>query len=480
MKRLCFVLLALVFLSPSLRAEHPASVSIPIGFARIRVPANERVLAAIPFHSIDEPVESGTGDGIQGTTNAADRSMILGWDSDSQRYIGISVDPADDGSDEAAGDRSEPTPALLPGQGFWLQNTSDDDHDVYLWGQVVLDSSIAMELVPGFNLIAYPYTAARTVDGAAAADEGTLESILGTLPTNRLFRFAGNKYWSATTPERGSAPVWQSATDTGEVVRLDIASGYFYRRTERGTATWKEQRPYEDLFPTDSRMGILSLATDWSGDMTLTIKPSGDAGESLDIFYQDLTPDGGFSATSGWDFAALGIPVNGAETVVWTDSGSHTRPRPSSTFGRCYMVSRADVDADDNGTADGREMFLLGAPDGGSGIPGSGDGDSGGIGDTDTTGPVRLEGSNRVVRADSALPGRTVYVSKCRGRDAFSGRQRRAMLFDGPKKTVRGGMQAVCPGDTLIIEEGNYREDLNISGRAVSVRIRGSVNLSGK
>jgi hypothetical protein len=82
-------------------------------------------------------------------------------------------------------------------------------------------------------------------------------------------------------------------------------------------------------------------------------------------------------------------------------------------------------------------------------------------------------------RPPSVLRPRFIYVDQARGNDACSGRASLILGSDGPKKTVKSGLSAATAGDTLVIKEGNYGEDLNIAGRNMSVRIEGKVNLSG-
>jgi hypothetical protein len=92
-------------------------------------------------------------------------------------------------------------------------------------------------------------------------------------------------------------------------------------------------------------------------------------------------------------------------------------------------------------------------------------------------------GTNQVSvlrRPPSVLRSRFIYVDKARGNDTCSGRASLILGSDGPKKTIQAGLSAATAGDTLIIKEGNYGEDLNIAGRKMSVRIKGRVDISGR
>ncbi len=73
----------------------------------------------------------------------------------------------------------------------------------------------------------------------------------------------------------------------------------------------------------------------------------------------------------------------------------------------------------------------------------------------------------------------TVYVHQKEGNDSWSGRAAFAKgMLKGPKKSVRGGLNMIQSGDTLIICEGLYAEGLDLQGKNIRVRIRGAVKLT--
>jgi len=436
------------------------SFGAPVGYLRLRVPAGKRVLAAVPFLPID------AADGC--ATNAPAGVSVLRWDARVQAYSAGGEGTAED-ADAAP---------LLPGDGMWLENKGSEDADVLLWGRVVMLPTVDIGLVPGFNAIGYPYSASITVYGSGLAAAG----VGGGPESDVLSRYAADGSWHTAVGQAEAGYAWEGAGSTGEVASLEMGAGYFYRRQSDSVRTWREERPYAALFPTNAEPPAVVGLTPTTGDgVRLEIMTSGEPGEKLDVLYQDFTPTRGFSASSRWDFAALDIPVNGADLIGWTDTGSHSRPAPGRTFGRCYLVARSDAagDADGSGIPDARELFLLNRPAGGN-PSGEADGDGDATEDGGEAGSDGPSTNNVPVRVAEPPPGRTVYVSATHGNDAFSGRRARARLFDGPRKTIRGGMRAVRPGDTLVIQESKYLEDLNIAGKSVSVRISGNVELSGK
>jgi len=49
----------------------------------------------------------------------------------------------------------------------------------------------------------------------------------------------------------------------------------------------------------------------------------------------------------------------------------------------------------------------------------------------------------------------------------------------GPKRTIRAGLREAGGGDTVVIREGRYAEDLDVAGRRISVRFAGNVDIHG-
>ena len=72
---------------------------------------------------------------------------------------------------------------------------------------------------------------------------------------------------------------------------------------------------------------------------------------------------------------------------------------------------------------------------------------------------------------------RIIYVDKSLGNDTWSGAIPSVQTNDGPKKSISAGRAHLQKSDTLVIRTGSYKEDLDISGLDVEVRIEGDVKL---
>ena len=454
----------------TLRGEN--GVSVPVGYARIMVPADGgRVLASLPFLPRDEDIANVLSGQLPEPKAAEGEFRVLKWDADTQSYLDAAY--TRDGTNASwvaatvQGETTELT--LLPGEAFWIENGSQKDHEVYVWGQVVLDESISLPFVPGMNFFSYPFSAAAGLDRESLPDE-----------RDALHAYAGEEYLVAQPSESDGSLEWH----TPDGIRVDKApaltmgSGYVLHRKATNETVWAQQRPYKDLFPMDvSSPAIASISAARDRGVAVTIAPAGAPGEKIDLYYQDLAPDQGFKAMGAWQVAALDIDPAGRDTVTWTEVPP-TVPKDeaaATSFGRCYLAARSDIDTDGDGVPDAREVFVR------STDPNTPGGDGGETADEDAS-ITQDSGSKTNFPPVVEFPraGRTIYVSRQRGSDAFTGRLAVHRGHDGPKETIRAGMREASGPDRVVIMSGAYGEHMDVSGKNVRVTIQGDVDLSGK
>ncbi len=74
---------------------------------------------------------------------------------------------------------------------------------------------------------------------------------------------------------------------------------------------------------------------------------------------------------------------------------------------------------------------------------------------------------------------RIIYVYQKGGNDGWNGKAAFARSSsEGPKKSLRGGLNAVGSRGRLIIKEGDYTEGLNLKGKDIRIVIDGNVSLA--
>ena len=383
-------------------------VSRPVGFVRIPVRSNTPALVSSPFDALSPAADT-----------------VLVWDAASQEYVSTSPPP--------------------PGAGFWIE--SEQDQSRYFLGEVVLDGTNTITLLPGFNLVGYPYSSA-----AALEDTGL----------------------------SGSEIVDQTGTNT--VPNLQLGEGYWLNVTGAESRVWVEVRPYDNIFPPEFSGGpsINEIRVKDETNIVLMISP---AGSTLDVLYQDACPTGSFQSSRGWAIAEPDLVVDGTDEIEWQAPAI-----PSEPYGRYYLVGRSGLDMDGNGIPDLRDIFVNGRSpaefaayyESFEGFPGSESADLGSSQAGEGSMAAILEPVTGTGTAARIISGKVIYVDKRTGHDDYSGRSLVAVGEDGPKETIAAGLEACERGGMLVVRPGVYPEGLNAAGRGVTVRLVGRVDLTGR
>ena len=220
-----------------------------------------------------------------------------------------------------------------------------------------------------------------------------------------------------------------------------------------------EVRPYANEFPAEIGAPLISGLNVVEGK-AVKLKVICEGASLMDIYYQDYNSSNEFSAVSGWKVLEKDLKVEGLKEFEWEDTTI-----TEETIGRYYLAGRVDLDLDKSGIPDIREKFL--------GLKKTDDttnssGNTNGIGQTSSTNILQITET-------PALTGKIIYVDKKSGRDNLTGKSLVVVGIDGPKKTIKSGLNAIEKGGTVIIKDGVYNEDVNLSGRDVKVIIDGKV-----
>ncbi len=391
--------------------------SRPVGFIKLNVPANGYVLASVPFYMFENGTEA-LRVSLDAAPNSDKADCLLLWNNSAAKYVTL----INSGTNWVNKDTGAPIPGftLLPTEGFMVQNKQDNDKEIYLAGEVVFDSEVTTVIQPSLNLIGYPYSA---IVGKPAI----------------------------------------SAVVTNE--KIELGKGYWVNNNQTNALEITEKRPYEDLLGnTLPRVSSLSIT---GNGAELIIQTTG---KTLDIYYQDLSTNA-FNSANGWQVLAQDLAVT-SPIMSWNDN------TVNGLIGRYYLICRADVDLDNSGIPDSRELFLSGV---GQGINSSRNGED--LADlavfegmNDSTNSLITKGSNGVAKTDKKLRlNKVLYVSKGIGRDTLSGLKAAVLGKDGPKNTINSGLNAAEEGDKIVISAGIYNEAVNFCEKDVNVVFEGDV-----
>lgn len=345
-----------------------AEVSEPAGFVRLVLPGESALMVSMPFDPYDSALDGVFSNQLQGAAGETAADRILHWDRSAQTYRSSfkadnTGDPERDGFWFESGTNWIPSAQTIrSGEGFWIENRHSEQ-PVFLCGALLLDAVHNEDILHGLNAFGYPYPVsvplAQTdiVDDGAQGGTNIAEADWIVCPemqaTNWLFQSVGHELHNQ----------WLNSTGAISDAVLQHGQGYWYQRSPTNGFTWSVPRPYAaDVFSGGSNApSIVSLVPSADLDaVALAIACTGQGGEILEVFYQDIEAGASFDSAGTWLVADDEIATLGQSNLVWQDTGSAQRPAVSSVYSRVYVVSRQDVDADGDGLSDGREILVHG------------------------------------------------------------------------------------------------------------------------
>ncbi len=311
-----------------------ADLSQPVGYYRLVIEAQQSRMVALPFENQDSSLDAMLQDQLTGASDPLLADRIAKWDTGTAAYITAlkadgTGDPQLDGHWFV--DFVGYTPSALtmaPGSGITIENRQSFNQVVYLGGLVPQQDQWQISLQPGVHTLGFPFTAAIPLENSVLEQEQLNGDIL-------------------THP-----------ADPNPVDMLLNGQGYWYERNVGSVLTWTPQRPYQALTLPDPLVIRIAAIQARDTGVELTIECTGADGETLDIYYQDIPQQGAVDLLQGWSLAKTALPTMGQTQINWTDLGDENRLPPAQTRMRVYIVGRQDVDADQNGLPDIREMLL--------------------------------------------------------------------------------------------------------------------------
>jgi len=119
---------------------------------------------------------------------------------------------------------------LGPGVGYWVESAGAVPSIVA--GQVPLDDSVTNNIVPGLQLMSYPYPVARTIS------QMNLTPTLG----DKIYKYVPG------TGYAGNVATFDTVLFGGTAWTLDltfeVGQGFWYESAAAGTVQWVELRPF--------------------------------------------------------------------------------------------------------------------------------------------------------------------------------------------------------------------------------------------
>ncbi|MBR4251647.1 MAG: hypothetical protein IKQ15_05065 [Kiritimatiellae bacterium] len=195
-----------------------------VGYVKRTVPAGKLQIVSIPFDNIASEDGSYTFGETQIAADLPQGSRVMFWDDAAQVWSG--------GNKSAKGwSAGQANHVLLPGEAFFVRNSTDGDLEVTAAGEVPSDATLkrAYNGASALTIVSSPYPVDVTFGETQIATD---------LPQGSRVMFwdADSQVWSGGNK---SAKGW-SAGQANKVIAA--GEGFFIRAGEEGT--WEAVKPY--------------------------------------------------------------------------------------------------------------------------------------------------------------------------------------------------------------------------------------------
>lgn len=136
---------------------------------------------------------------------------------------------------------------LTPGMGYWYRNRGETSRDITLVGDVVMDDEISMVIVPGLQILAYPYSTSVILDdlsltnGVAGVTAATSDNLTVYNAETQSFQ----TYWLFEHANPDFDRRWRDVSGFATNVVINPGQGFWYRSRSESSFEWSETRPYD-------------------------------------------------------------------------------------------------------------------------------------------------------------------------------------------------------------------------------------------
>ena len=363
-------LLALLICATTCSAIADDYVSAPYGIIRITIPATSSYTrVSMPFETLDSDINILFDGQLTGAAVQSNADNVFLYDTNSATYTNAylaagTTNPAWNGTWFVDFTSWVTSPLSINlADGLFIKTVQTNAQNLWLFGRVPMAATNSVPIASGFQKIGYPYPAPIALQDTDFASDGATWNNSPSLTDRTTFYFPLYQDTNSQTYGIWSDDQWWKANDLAEwnagiLASNTIMVGESFWYSAQNSFTWTEVRPYTNVYaPGTGEPRVVSFSMDTNTpSLTLTIETTGDAGEEIDIFYQDFDNDETLDAL-GWAFADTNIATSGQTSTNWTDSSTN-RPALDAIFGRFYLISRADIDDDGDELSNARELFI--------------------------------------------------------------------------------------------------------------------------
>lgn len=242
MKKLCVGFFVVLIAAVVSYAQTGAVYSLNIvGFQRLTAVSQGLTLVSTPFERSPSTIDDVIGPQLTGGKSQGVADKVLFWDPNNQAYKTYWLRSADSNWYTLDGSRATNT-SVTTMNGFWLQTRVPSNQVVIVSGDVVDSVALTNFLVPGLNLVSYPFSTeielnnSALTNGKAGKSEGVADKVLCWDANSQLYE----TYW-LRLPDRKFYNLRGSLATN---VKIGGGVGFWYQNRDTNVFTWVERKPY--------------------------------------------------------------------------------------------------------------------------------------------------------------------------------------------------------------------------------------------
>ncbi len=239
------VVLGLILAASFAPADDTSEFSNVVGFQKIIARTGGMVMASTPFNRSPATLDNVIGRQLTGGKSQSGSDNVLLWNALEQKYEYYWINNRAGSNWFSGGDIPAPaTNFVTTDLGFWLDNNKTTASLVIASGDVVENGSVTNRLLPGYNLVSYPFSQAVDINacgltnGAAGKSESGSDRILVWDEAAWMYQ----RYWLRKVDRRWLTGGATPTLSTG--VMVGGGRGFWYERNTNTVFAWIEPRPY--------------------------------------------------------------------------------------------------------------------------------------------------------------------------------------------------------------------------------------------
>lgn len=234
------VLLAMGVLGAFAQTGEVYSLNV-VGFQKLTAVSQGLVLVSTPFERSPNTLDDVIGPQLTGGKSEGVADKIVLWDTGAQTYRTYWLKAADSNWYNLSGQRATDV-VLNVNQGFWIQNRRVTNQTVIVSGDVVDDMVTTNIIVPGMNLLSYPFSTEVDINfsGLTNGTGGKSEGVADKIAVWNVQAQTYVQYWLKSADKKWYTLSGSMATG----VYVGGGRGFWYQRRGTTNFVWVEQRPY--------------------------------------------------------------------------------------------------------------------------------------------------------------------------------------------------------------------------------------------